>query len=322
MKTKILVTGANGYVGNSLVLALLNRTKEFTVKAAARHGSILHSKELEAFKVGSLEDNPDYQEALRGIDVVIHCAAKVSPRKTHGWTDQTAYRRANVLGTAHLAREAHRAGVKRFVFVSSIQANGEVTPPGKKFYPDSLPRPKRAFGISMLMAEKELKRVGEETGMEIVIVRAPMVYGPESKNLFSACQKMQKYCLPLPFLWCKNNRRSMVSIDNLVDFLIKAACHPKAANELFLVSDGHDLSTYEIFKLLAQTSHRPCLLWPFPIALLRLFNSYIGRIAWDEFFFESQAVDLAKAKLVLDWTPPESVEAGFKRSWEERQVVQ
>lgn len=318
---KILVTGSNGYVGNALVLALLNRKKEFAVKAAARRGSILNAKSIETVQVGSLEESPDYREAFNGCDVLIHCATRGSMRSHEGWLDEEALHRINVLGTAHLAREAFRSGVKRFVFLSSLQVNGLETPRGKKFYADSLPRPKSPVGKAMLEAEKELVRLGEETGMEIVIVRPPLIYGPECQNLFGEVKLMVDYCLPLPLRLCKKNHRSLIGIDNLVDFLICCATHPAAANETFLVSDGEDLSTLNIFKLLAKTRHRPCCLWPFPPILVRLFNSYIGRQAWEEFFFRSQVADIHKTKLLLDWTPPVSVEQSFRRSWDDNFVL-
>lgn len=314
---KILVTGSNGYIGNALVLALLNRKKEFTVRAAARRGSILNSKSFETVRLGSLEESLDYVEDFKGCDVLIHCASRGSMRGHEGWLDEAALHRINVLGTVHMAREAHRAGISRFIFLSSLQVNGPETPAGKRFYADSLPRPKSPIGKALLEAEKELTRVGEETGMEIVIVRPPLIYGPDCQNLFGEVKIMVDYCLPLPLRSCKRNHRSLVGIDNLVDFLICCATHPDAANETFLVSDGVDLSTLNIFKLLAKTHHRPCLLWPFPPILVRLFNSYIGRQAWEEFFFQSQVADIHKAQLVLGWTPPLSVEQSFRRSWDE-----
>lgn len=321
MMKKILVTGANGYVGNALVSALLNRQKEFTVRAVARKGLILNSKSFETVKVGSLEETPDYQEAFRGCDVLIHCATRGSLRSHKGWIDEEALRRINVLGTTHLAREAHRAGITRFVFVSTLQVNGSETPPGRRFYADSLPRPKSPYGKAMLEAEKELQRVGEETGMEIVIVRPPLIYGPDCQNLFSELKVMAEYCVPMPLRLCKRNKRSLVGIDNLVDFLICCASNQAAANQIFLVSDGHDLSTLEIFKLLAATRRRPCMLWPFPPILVRLFNSYIGRQAWEEFFFQSLVCDIHKAHLELGWTPPLTVEQSFRRSWEENFIL-
>ena len=151
---KILVTGSNGYIGNALVLALLNRKKEFTVRAAARRGSILNSKSFETVRLGSLEESPDYVEAFKGCDVLIHCASRGSMRGHEGWLDEAALHRINVLGTVHMAREAHRAGISRFIFLSSLQVNGPETPPGKRFYADSLPRPKSPIGKALLEAEK------------------------------------------------------------------------------------------------------------------------------------------------------------------------
>ena len=256
---KILVTGSNGYIGNALVLALLNRKKEFTVRAAARRGSILNSKSFETVRLGSLEESPDYVEAFKGCDVLIHCASRGSMRGHEGWLDEAALHRINVLGTVHMAREAHRAGISRFVFLSSLQVNGPETPPGRRFYADSLPRPKSPVGKALLEAEKELTRVGEETGMEIVIVRPPLIYGPDCQNLFGEVKIMVDYCLPLPLRSCKRNHRSLVGIDNLVDFLICCATHPDAANETFLVSDGVDLSTLNILSCwLKRTIGRVC----------------------------------------------------------------
>ncbi|MBQ8828642.1 MAG: NAD-dependent epimerase/dehydratase family protein [Burkholderiaceae bacterium] len=321
MKNRVLVTGANGYVGNALILSLLEKKSDFIVRASARRGSVLKSKELEVFKVGNLEDNPDYSKAFEGCDTVVDCAAMVSPRRNQGWIDQSAFRRVNVIGTAYMARQAHLAGVKRFIFLSSTQANGETTPPYKKFFPNSLPRPKLAFGISMLDAEKELKKIAKETGMEVVIVRIPTVYGPECKGLVGVIRTMVRYCLPLPLRWANKNQRSLVAIDNLTDFLSLCIKNPKAANQLFFVSDGKDLSTLEIFKLFARTGSRPCCLWGFPVALLKLFNSYIGRQSWEDFFFGSMVVDTQKEKMELNWTPPVPIEECFRRAWGKRKVL-
>ncbi|MCD7988715.1 MAG: NAD-dependent epimerase/dehydratase family protein [Klebsiella quasipneumoniae] len=318
-KTQVLVTGANGYIGNALVNFLLGRS-EFEVRVAARRGSVLNCPKVHAFTIGNLEDEPDLIRPLAGCDVVYHCATLAGSNSPH-LHEFSLLQKVNVQGTANLARQAANAGVKRFVFVSTIQVDGETTPPGKKFFADSLPRPKLAVGMSMLRAEQELKEISRHTGMEIVIVRTPIVYGPECRNIFRLAQEIVRYCCPLPLRSTYGNMRSLVGIDNLTSFLFCVATHPKAANETFLVSDGQHMSTLQIFKLLAETCGRPCLLWAFPTKLLSLFNSYIGRRSWGEFLFENLVVDIGKNKALLGWKPPFSVEDQFTRSWKKRKVL-
>ncbi len=313
---KVLITGANGYIGNALTVACL-KTPGYSVRVAARRGPILKCKEVESFQMGNMEDEPDFSKALRDCDVVFHCAT-IAPVNSFRQYDYTLIQRVNVLGSSHLARQAATAGVKRFVFLSTIEVNGDITPPGKRFFADSLPRPKRAMGMSMLHAENDLKLIAKETGMELVIVRSPLAYGPECSNMFRAMQLMIQYCLPLPLGSTGGNERSLIGIDNLVNFLLCVSHHPKAADETFLVSDGRPLSTLQIFKLLAETGGKPCLLWPFPTKLLDLFNSYIGRQSWGEFLFASRVVDIAKNFNLLNWTPPFSVEQQFTKSWGRR----
>lgn len=304
-------------MGRALILSLSERSSEFRITATARRGTSFKNSKAEIFYIENPEDTPDYSEALKGCETVVHCATLSVLRQGQGWIDQSMYRRVNVQGTIHLARQAYLAGVRRFIFLSTVHVNGEVTPIRKKFFPDSVARPKHAYGISMLTAEKELLKLGSETGMEITIVRTPEVYGPAGRGFCNAIRTMVKYCLPLPLYLADKNQRSLIYIGNLTNFIESCIARTEAAGEIFLVSDGVTLSTKEIFQLYALTGHRPCLLWPFPIALLRLFNSYIGRQAWEDFAFESQVVDIGKAKTLLGWTPPIPAEEGFRRSWEQ-----
>ncbi len=317
MAKKILITGGSTYAGQALINDYLNHPHEYEVRTTCPIGSAIYKAGLQCFECERLENRPDLSEVLRDCDVVIHVTALA--QDSLGYSHKlSSIERLYVMGAIYLARAAAYNGVKRFVFLSSISVDGEITPPGKKFYADSLPRPKLPTGKTLLTTERELQKVCEETGMELVIVRSPMIYGPGCHNFFRAVQIMVNFCLPLPLRNTNDNERSLVCIDNLISFLKCVSEHKKAANEIFLVSDGNDLSTYEIFKLLAKTGNRPCLLWPFPKKLLALFNSYIGRRAWGEFFFESQVEDISKNKLLLDWTPPVSVKEGFKRSWNKK----
>ncbi len=318
---RILVTGADGYIGNAMVLALLNYTKQFVVRAAAQKEFVLNSKSFETVRLASLEDTPDCQKEFADCDALIHCETYETLRQGGDWLEESALHRIHVLGSVHLAREAYRAGIRRFIFISTVEVNGASTPEGKKFFADSLPRSRTLFGRYMHQTEKAIQQVGEESGLEVTIIRVPMVYGPGCSNLFSFARKLVEYCVPLPLLWCSKNKRSLLSIDNLTDFVIKSLVHPAAAGETFLVSDGHDLSAEEFFCLLAKSHRRPPLLWPFPPLFLRLFNSYIGRQAWEDFLFKNLVVDIKKNMILLGWEPPLSVEQCFRRSWDERSVA-
>ncbi len=313
-----MVTGADSYVGNALIAALV-KNADCEIRVTARWGSFTE-KNIKPYTINGIGDEPDFSEALQGCDVVYHCAT-TAPINSSAQIEFSTLQRINVTRSAHLARQAAIAGVKRFVFLSTVQVNGDITPAGKKFFADSLPRPKFAVGISMLNAENELKRIARELEMELVVVRAPLVYGPECSNIFRAVQVMVRYCIPLPFGSTNDNVRSLVGIDNLIDFLLCVGTHPRAANETFIVSDDHDISTLEIFQLLAKTDDRTCTLWPFPTKLLSLFNSYIGRRAWGEFMFENMVVDQTKNRALLNWFPPYSIENQFTRSWEKRQII-
>ncbi len=305
-------------MGNALVAALV-KNPNYEIRVTNRWGTFTQEN-VKTYAINNIGDEADFTEALRECDVVYHCAT-IAPINSTVRLEFSTLQRINGTRSAHLARQAAIAGVKRFVFLSSVLVNGDTTPPSKKFFADSLPRPKFAVGISMLNAENELKRIAQELGMELVIVRTPLVYGPECSNIFRAVQFMVHYCLPLPFHSAGTNKRSLIGIDNLVNFLLCAGSHSKAANETFLVSDDHDISALEIFRLLAKTGGRPCALWPFPTKLLSLFNSYIGRRTWGEFMFENMVVDLTKNRALLNWSPPYSIEDQFTRSWKKRQII-
>jgi len=306
---RILVTGAGGFVGRALCAAL--RQEQFTAIAALRQipGGTGLAQEI---AVGDLGPDTDWQAALQGVGCVVHLAAR-----THVLNDRSAdplaeYRRINVAATEHLARQAARSGVRRFVFLSSIKVNGESTGPRPYSERDD-PRPEDAYGISKCEAEDALRAIGSATGMEIVILRPPLVYGPGVKGNFLQLLKAVAKGLPLP-LASINNRRSLVYVGNLVDAIIACIRSPAATGRTFLVSDGEDLSTPEMIRRLAMAMGRSPRLLPCPPALLALPARLLGREAAFRRLSGSLAVDSSLLRKTLGWQPRYSVNQGFSET--------
>lgn len=224
----------------------------------------------------------------------------------------------NVAGTLNLARQAASAGVERFVFLSSIKVNGEQTRPGQRFNPDDQPVPEDPYGMSKWEAELGLRKVAEESGMEVVIIRPPLVYGPGVKGNFASIQRLVARGLPLP-LGAIHNKRSLVALDNLIDLIITCVDHPAAANQVFLVSDGEDLSTSELLRRVGSAMGRPARLLPVPSALIYLGATILGKKAIAQRLLGSLQVDISKARDLLDWDPPISVDEGLRRCLKENQ---
>jgi nucleoside-diphosphate-sugar epimerase len=301
----ILITGASGFVGRRLVERLRPTYPGLT--AAVRQ-----SPAPGETAVGDIRADTDWSSVLCGRQCVIHTAARV-----HVMRDETAdplatYRRVNVAATLNLARQAAAAGVKRFIFLSSIKVNGEQTCPGRPFTADDAPAPEDAYGTSKWEAEQSLQQLAAETGMELVIIRPPLVYGPGVKGNFASMIKLVAKGLPLP-LGAVHNQRSLVALDNLVDLIITCIDHPAAANQVFLAGDGQDLSTPELLRGVALAMGRPSRLIPVPPFLLMLSATLLGKKAVAQRLLGSLQVDVAKARNLLGWEPPVSVEEGLKR---------
>ena len=222
------------------------------------------------------------------------------------------FRKVNVEGTLNLARQAAEAGVKRFVFISSIKVNGEGTEFGKPYTADDAPAPVDPYGISKLEAEQGLLGLASETGMEITIIRPVLVYGPGVKGNFASMINLVEKGIPLP-LGAIHNQRSLVGIDNLVDLIIRCIDHPAAANQVFLAADGEDLSTTELLRIVAKAIERPSRLIPVPAPVLQFGATLLGRKAMAQRLLGSLQVDILKTRELLDWTPPVSVDEGLKR---------
>ena len=309
---KLVVTGANGFVGRALCAGAVARG--LIVRGITRSAHALPSG-AENLVVANLEDGADWRNALVGSQTVIHLAARVHVVADKAKNPLNEFRRINVLGTLNLARQAAAAGVHRFVFISSVKVNGESTTLGLPFFADDIPAPLDPYGVSKTEAEQGLRKIAAETGMEVVIIRPPLVYGLGVKANFQTMMRWLARGVPLP-LGAIHNRRSMVALDNLVDLILTCIDHPAAANQTFLVSDGEDLSTTQLLQRLGRALGKPARLIPVPAMLLKAGAALVGKPAIAQRLCGSLQVDISKTQQLLGWTPPLSVDEGLKRAAE------
>ena len=309
---KICVTGANGFIGKALCKALNLSGK--SIRGFVRTlDPYMKPTEIEYLSVGDISLKTNWKNQLNGCDCIVHCAGKA--HLIHEKKDLDIYRLANVEGTKHLAEQAAKSGVKRLVFLSSVKVNGENTngkTNSKIFTNNDLPAPKDAYSISKFEAEKILWNISTETGLEVVVVRLPLVYGTSAPANLKRLIKLISTGLPLPFSLI-NNQRSLIGIDNLVDVILRCIDHPNAKNKTFLVSDDEDLSTPDLIKLIATKMGRSVRLFPDPIAWLKFFSFFIGRQSDIDRLTGSLQVDIEYTKKILDWKPSVSVSEGIKR---------
>lgn len=304
---RVLVTGATGFVGTALVDRLV-RDGRFTIRAVVRRDARGLPAHVERTP-GELDAGWNWQDGLADVNTVVHLAARV-----HVMRDRTAdplaeYRRVNVAGTLNLARQAARAGVRRFVALSSVKVNGE----SGTYSESDPPAPEDAYGVSKLEAEVGLRAIAAGTSMEIVIVRAPLVYGPRVRANFDMLMRAVARGIPLPF-GAAGNRRSFVGVDNLVDFIVTCMEHPAAANDTFFVSDGEDLSIADLIRRLARAMGRPARLVPIPSSVLSAAAALAGQRHLARRLLGSLCVDITKARQRLAWVPPVSVDEGLRRA--------
>jgi len=306
----VLVSGATGFVGKALCAELL--LQGHSVRAAVRAAS-LHADNGETVSVGEINGETDWTAALSGIKTVIHLAARVHVMNDTAIDALAEFRKVNVDGTLNLARQAAEAGVQRFIFISSIKVNGEGTLPGQPYTADDQPAPTDPYGVSKREAEDALRRLVDETGMEVVIIRPPLIYGPGVKANF----KSMMYCLdkgiPLP-LGAIKNRRSLLALDNLIDLIITCLQHPGAANQTFLAADGEDLSTPELLRRMAAALGKKARLAPVPEPILIGGARLLGRQAIAQRLCGSLQVDISKARDLLDWQPPVSTDEALRKT--------
>lgn len=305
----VLLTGASGFVGKRLARRIHGQGVFKLTCAVRRSGSAVCGEEV---VVNGLGEETDWLEALNGQAVVIHTAARAHVMKDEVVDPLAEYRRVNVDGTLNLARQAAKVGIRRFVFISSIKVNGEQTPSSKPFNADDMPAPEDAYGISKMEAEQKLQAFADAIGMELVIIRPPLVYGLGVKGNFASMIKLVDKGLPLP-LGAVHNKRSLVALDNLVDLIVTCIDHPAAANQVFLAGDGQDLSTTDLLRSVGEAMGKPARLIPVPTGLLMFGATLLGKKAVAQRVLGSLQVDISKARNVLGWEPPLSVKEGLRR---------
>jgi len=304
----MLITGANGFVGHVLCREALKRG--WIVRGAKRAPCQLLAGVEEAV-VGEIDGATDWGDALKDVDVVIHCAARVHVMKDKAADPMAEFIKTNVDGTANLAYQAAKAGVKRLVFVSSVKVNGEQSPEGKPFAEADIPAPQDAYGISKWKAEQSLLKIAQETGLEVVIVRPPLIYGARVGGNFLSLLRGVSRGLPLP-LGAVSNKRSLLYVDNLAEALILCATHPNASGQTYHVSDGHDVSTAELIRMMADALACKARLFYFPTSLMRALAFLIGRGDKVSRLLGYLQVSNTKIQGELGWIPRYSIEEGLR----------
>lgn len=308
----VLVTGANGFIGRAVIRRLESMTGMSAV-GAVRGTAGQPVDRYSSRTAPDLGPAADWRRALAGVDIVIHLAARVHVMQERARDALGEFRRVNVEGTVRLAEQAAELGVRRFVFVSSIKVNGESTAPGRAFTEADVPQPTDPYGISKAEAEAALLAAPHAT-MDVCVVRPPLVYGPGVKANFLSMARWLKRGIPLPLGALRDNRRSLVALDNLVDLLVTAAAHPAAAGEIFLAADGEDLSTTELLRRTAAALGVRSRLVPVPPILLEIAARSLGRAALWQRLAGNLQVDAGKARRVLGWRPVVSVDEALRRA--------
>lgn len=302
---KLLITGATGFVGGELCNALRIRDINFVpaVRRNAKNGQ---------FEIGNISGVTKWNDALAGCDVVIHLAARVHVMTDRDSNPISANRKVNVDATLNLARQAVTNGVKRFIFVSSVKVNGEGTT-SKPFTAFDEPAPLDPYGQSKLEAEIALRELSHATGLEVVIVRPPLVYGPSVRANFHKLMQLVKMGVPLP-LGAIHNRRSMVALDNLVDLLITCTHHPAASGQTFMVSDDSDVSIAELFRMLASAMGKRSILLPVPAGIIAGTAALFGKSAMANRVLGSLQVDINHTKSTLGWKPVVTMQESINKT--------
>jgi len=306
----VLVTGASGFVGKFLCQVLL--TANYRVRALSRQ-KFEHDPRLELKLIPEFlrADTVDFKTLLLGVGTVVHLAARVHVMQDKSHDPLAEFRKVNVDLTLALARQSANVGVKRFIFVSSVKVNGEQTQAGQPFKESDIPNPLDAYGISKLEAEQGLQQIAHETGMEVVIIRPPLIYGAGVKANFASMINIIRQRIPLP-LGAIQNLRSFVYIGNLADLIKHCINHPAAANQMFFVSDDHDVSTTNLLSACANAMDIKPRLLPLPHKFLNTMLYLVGKKDIAQRLCGNLQVDISKAKTLLDWSPPFSMLDGLR----------
>lgn len=300
------MTGANGFVGSVLCAEAVSRG--FSVRAAVRTESILPA-EVEVIPIANVDASVNWHAALQKCDAVVHLAARVHVMHELSQNPLAEFRKVNVDGTRHLAESAARAGVKRFVYVSSIGVNG--THSSLPFTELNNPNPQNAYALSKWEAEQALHDVFKRTGLEVVIVRPPLVYGINAPGNFAQMLRVLQSGFPLP-LASVHNQRDFIYVENLVDALITCATHPDAAGQTYLVSDGESVATPTLIRNLAKALGKRCHVFPFPVFIMRFLAGLLGKSSAVDKLTQSLQINSGKIRKELGWKPPYTMEQGLK----------
>jgi nucleoside-diphosphate-sugar epimerase len=313
MANKIFLTGATGFVGSALLTRFIDDQNDLNI--LVRDASSMLPRAVESVfgdlsTLSSVEDSSAKREmaenlgaVLEGVDVVVHAAARAHIMRDESVDPVVEYRKVNRDATLALARIAAESGVSRFVFLSSIGVNGKQNT--RPFTEDDMPHPHDAYSLSKYEAELGLLEIAEQTGMEVVIIRPPLVYGANAPGNFGSLVKWAKKGIPLP-LGAVHNLRSLVALDNLIDFVKLCADRdksPKAANEVFLISDGADVSTSDLLRKVANSQGVKSRLVPVPVSLMKMAAKLLGKGAVADRLFGNLQVDSSKARDLLGWQP-------------------
>lgn len=303
---RVLITGATGFIGREL----MSVARSFRLRAALRSGPVSELA-AESVVVGEIDGRTDWTQALAGIEYIVHLAARVHVMNPTA-ADRLEFERTNVVGTEHLAIAAAKAGVKRFVFLSSVKVNGEMTV-NRAFQADDPPQPLDDYGRSKLEAERRLLRIDAASGMRVAIIRPPLVYGPGVSANFLRLLSWANRATPLPLASVKN-ARSVVSVWNLCDLICSLLRRREAIGGIYMISDGEDISTPQLIRRLADSMHRPVRLFPAPLGLLRTIAALTGKSAEFKRLCGSLVVDMRDTRARLDWAPSVTLEQGLDRT--------
>lgn len=309
---KVLVTGGNGFIGKELLSSMHSKGTYIPVSGVRKKNKDANiNDEIKVVELGDLEEGRDRRDLFKGIDVIIHTAARVHIMKEDTKKSEIKYKKINVDATLSLALDAIEAGVKRFIFLSTIKVNGE-TNIGRGFSADDLPKPEGDYAKSKFEAEQGLFQLSRSSDMEVVCIRPPLVYGKQSKGNLHFLIKFIKLKIPLPLSAAKDNKRSFVSINNLVDLLIHCIDHPNAANQVFLVSDGNDISTVSLIKLISKKLRIKPKIFYLPPLFIKIFCILLGRSGLYFRLFGNLNIDIEKTSSILSWKPKEDIESGLE----------
>ena len=305
---KVLITGANGFIGRLLSAELIRQGHSVVAAVRATNNQI---DDFEQRIVGSISCETDWSIVLRDAEVVIHLAARVHVMSDTAINPLSEFRKVNVDGTLNLAQQAINAKIKRFIFISSIKVNGEYTEIGMPYTEVDVANPQDAYSVSKFEAEQGLMQIAQQTGMEVVIIRPPLVYGAGVKANFAIMMRAVKRGIPLP-LGVIHNKRSFVYVGNLVSLIMRCIDHPAAVNQVFLVSDGHDLSSTELLQGCAEALGVKSRLLPIPQLLVQICAIMLGKRALAQRLCGNLQVDITKTRELLDWEPCFTVAQGLK----------